>query len=99
MGKKTKITIFSILAVLSAVHIVANVLCFKVLGVDFINSALVGTGASSGDAESEKKGKELVKKVTEDSCVLLKNTNKALPLDVQQNNKVNVFGLTCVDDA
>ena len=42
MGKKTKITIFSILAVLSAVHIVANVLCFKVLGVDFINSALVG---------------------------------------------------------
>lgn len=99
MGKKTKITIFSILSVLSVVHIVANVLCFKVLGVDFINSALVGTGASSGDAESEKKGKELVKKVTEDSCVLLKNTNKALPLDVQQNNKVNVFGLTCVDDA
>ena len=55
MGKKTKITIFSILAVLSAVHIVANVLCFKVLGVDFINSALVGTGASSGDAEREER--------------------------------------------
>ena len=40
MGKKTKITIFSILAVLSAVHIVANVLCFKVLGQELLLAML-----------------------------------------------------------
>lgn len=99
MKLKSKVVIMSALGLLSAIHIAGNIVCFDVLGVDFINSALVGTGAIYGSNESAKKGKALVNKITEDGCVLLKNENKTLPLNIKQSNKVNVFGLTSCDDA
>ena len=85
------------LSALSVGLIVGNVYCFKVLGVDFINNALSGSGASSGDEESAQKGAKLVKKITEDGTVLLKNDNSTLPLDTSTNNKVNVFGFSSTD--
>lgn len=87
-----------ILMFLSAALIAGNVVCFKVLGVDFINSALGGSGVSKIDEETAKKGASLVKKISEDGCVLLKNENHALPLDKATDNKVNVFGYTSIDN-
>ena len=88
---------FGALSALSIGLIVGNVYCFKVLGVDFINSALAGSGATSGDEESAQKGEKLVKKISEEGTVLLKNDNNTLPLDTSANNKVNVFGYTSND--
>lgn len=99
--KKTagKIAIFSILSLLSAGLIAGNVVCFNVLGVEFISAALAGTGAVTGDEESSQKGASLVKKISEDGSVLLKNNDNTLPLDIASNNKVNVFGYTATDNA
>ena len=101
MKKKCKASIisFSILSVLSLALIAGNVVCFKVLGVDFINAALSGTGASKGDEESAAISSELVKKISEEGTVLLKNEHNCLPLDLESNNKVNVFGYTATDNA
>ena len=97
MKAKKKI-IFSALTVLSAIAIAGNIVCFGVLGVDFISSAIAGTGANKIDEETAKKGAELVKKISEDGTVLLKNENHTLPLNIQENNKVNVFGYTSIDN-
>lgn len=95
LGKKIG---FAALSVLSAGLIAGNVVCFGVLGVEFISSAISGTGAVTGDEESALKGANLVKKISEDGSVLLKNENKVLPLNTAVNNKVNVFGYTAVDN-
>ena len=95
--KAGRIVGFVALCALSAGLVVGNVVCFNVLGVDFINSAIAGSGATSGDEESAQKGDKLVKKITEDGTVLLKNENSTLPLDTSKNNKVNVFGYTSND--
>ena len=97
MKTKKKI-IFSALTVLSAIAVAGNIVCFGVLGVDFISSAIAGTGANKIDEETAKKGAELVKKISEDGTVLLKNENHTLPLNIQENNKVNVFGYTSIDN-
>ena len=90
---------FGVLCVFCAAIIAGNVVCFNVLGVDFITSAISGTGATYGDTSSAELGAELVKKVSEEGTVLLKNENDTLPLDLTKNNKVNVFGYTALDNA
>lgn len=90
---------FGALSALSIALAVGNVVCFKVLGADFISSALDGSGATSGDAEASEKGAKLVRKISEDGTVLLKNENKTLPLNLESNNKVNVFGYSSNDKA
>lgn len=90
--------LFSGLCVLSASLIAGNVVCFNVLGVDFITAAISGTGATYGDETSAALGESLVRKVSEEGTVLLKN-NGTLPLDIDKNNKVNVFGYTALDNA
>lgn len=90
---------FGVLCVFCAAIIAGNVVCFNVLGVDFITSAISGTGATYGDSTSAELGAELVKKVSEEGTVLLKNENDTLPLDLTKNNKVNVFGYTALDNA
>jgi beta-glucosidase len=90
---------FGALCLLSASLIAGNIVCFQVLGVDFIDAALSGTGASEGDAESAQKGANLVKKISEEGTVLLKNENSTLPLNIESNKKVNVFGYTAIDNA
>ena len=90
---------FIALCVLCAVLVAGNILCFGVFGIDFISSALSGTGARYGDDTSAALGASLVRKVSEDGTVLLKNENDTLPLDVAANNRVNVFGYTALDNA
>lgn len=90
---------FSCLCVICALLIVGNVLLFGVFGVDFISSALAGTGAGYGDEESARLGASLVEKISEEGTVLLKNSNRTLPLNIEENNKVNVFGYTALDNA
>ena len=100
MKKRTKRKIlFSSLCVLSGLILASNIVCFGVLGVDFISSAISGTGAKTIDDETAKKGAELVKKISEDGTVLLKNNNNTLPLNLESNNKINVFGYTAIDNA
>ena len=100
MKKRTKRKIlFSSLCVLSGLILAGNIVCFGVLGVDFISSAISGTGAKTIDDETAKKGAELVKKISEDGTVLLKNNNNTLPLNLENNNKINVFGYTAIDNA
>ena len=100
MKKRTKRKIlFSGLCVLSGLILAGNIVCFGVLGVDFISSAISGTGAKTIDDETAKKGAELVKKISEDGTVLLKNNNNTLPLNLENNNKINVFGYTAIDNA
>lgn len=95
-GKKVA---FAAMCILSAAVAVGNVVCFGFLGVDFISAALSGTGVKFGDEASLKVGAELVKKISEEGTVLLKNENNTLPLDIENNNKVNVFGYTALDNA
>ncbi|MEG2640548.1 MAG: glycoside hydrolase family 3 N-terminal domain-containing protein [Bacilli bacterium] len=94
----SKKIIFGALTLLSAGLVAGNIVCFGVLGIDFISSALAGTGASTGNEESALKGSNLVKKISEDGTVLLKNENNVLPLNLKTNNKVNVFGYSATDN-
>lgn len=99
-GKKTGLKItFIALAALSVLLAAADVVVFGVIGKDFISAAIAGTGAEKGSVESKEKGAQLVKKISEEGTVLLKNENKALPLNIEENNKVNVFGYTAIDNA
>ncbi len=93
-----KIAFFSV-AVLAAAIAAGNVVCYGVLGVDFINGAFNGSGANTIDEQTELKSSSLVKKISEDGTVLLKNENHTLPLDINANNKVNVFGYSALDNA
>ena len=99
MAKVIRKVAFGVLCVFSAALIAGNVVCFQVLGVDFISAGLGGTGASQIDEETASKGSKLVKKVSEEGTVLLKNINNTLPLNLEANNKINVFGYTCTDNA
>ena len=93
-----KIAFFSV-AVLAAAIAAGNVVCYGVLGVDFINGAFNGSGATTIDEQTELKSSSLVKKISEDGTVLLKNENHTLPLDINANNKVNFFGYSALDNA
>lgn len=99
MKKGAKIALFTTFSVLSAASIAGSVVAFDVVGIDFINSALIGNGVNYGDAETEKKGSELVKKISESGTVLLKNENNCLPLNIEENKNINVFGYTALDNA
>ncbi len=99
MKKGFKIALFSSLLVLSGTIIVGNILVYNVFGKDFINSAIVGSSSSYGDEESQKLGADLVRKISEGGTVLLKNENNVLPLNTKENNKINVFGYTALDNA
>ncbi len=90
---------FASLCALCAGLAVGNYVCFGVVGADFITQGLSGTGVTTGDQESQEKGEKLVKKISEDGTVLLKNENHTLPLDITSSNKVNVFGYTSLDNA
>ena len=96
--KKTgrKIAFISV-AVIAAAIAVGNGICYGVLGVNFINAAFSGSGAKDINEETEEKSSSLVKKISEDGTVLLKNENHTLPLNINENNKVNVFGYTALD--
>ena len=65
MKKGAKIALFTTFSILSAASIAGSIVAFDVVGIDFINSALIGNGVNYGDAETEKKGSELVKKISE----------------------------------
>lgn len=99
MNKKKIISYVGLgfLTLLSGGLIAGNIVCFQVLGVDFISHALAGTGATSGNEEASLLGESLVRKITEESTVLLKNENAALPLNLKNEAKVNVFGYTSND--
>lgn len=90
---------FITLCSLSAILLAGNIVCFGVLGKDFINAALSGTGAGKISTETKEKGSALAKKIVEESAVLLKNDNNTLPLNIKENNKINVFGYTAIDEA
>ena len=47
--------------------------------------------------QSLEKGQELSKQIVEEGCVLLKNENKTLPLSLDNDKKVNVFGYGSVE--
>lgn len=99
MKKGAKIALFTTFSILSAASIAGSIVAFDVVGIDFINSALIGNGVNYGDAETEKKGSELVKKISEGGTVLLKNENNCLPLNIEENKNINVFGYTALDNA
>ncbi len=96
--KATKIT-FITSCILSFILLIGNIIVFGFLGVNFVSSAISGLGVTYGDAESAQLGASLVRKISEEGTVLLKNENNALPLDIDNNNKVNVFGYTSLDRA
>ncbi len=93
-----KIAFFGVAALACAV-IAGNVVCYNVLGVDFINSAFDGSGAGKIDEQTQLKSAKLVRKISEDGTVLLKNEGNVLPLDIKANNKINVFGYSALDNA
>mgnify|MGYP005752977269 CR=1 FL=1 len=99
MKKGAKIALFSTFSILSAAAIAGNIVAFDVVGIEFIRSALIGKGVQYGDEETEKKGSELVKKISESGTVLLKNENNCLPLNIEENKNINVFGYTALDNA
>lgn len=98
MAKKklvTKIVSFSVIGVISVALIVGNVIAFQ--NQDVITSTLSGTGEDfSQAAQSLKNGDELCEQIAEDSIVLLRNENKALPLK-SDVTKLNVFGYGATD--
>lgn len=47
--------------------------------------------------QSLEKGQELSKQIVEEGCVLLKNENNTLPLSLDNDKKVNVFGYGSVE--
>ena len=99
MKKGAKIALFSTFSILSAAAIAGSIVAFDVVGIEFIRSALIGKGVQYGDEETEKKGSELVKKISESGTVLFKNENNCLPLNVEENKNINVFGYTALDNA
>ena len=99
-AKKKRLICLPIVAVLLAVLIVANVLA-AVYNVALTN-ILVGVGVDFSDAEETlAESDTLCRELAEDSIVLLKNDNNALPLTsddlVDGDLKVNLFGVSAYD--
>ncbi len=90
---------FIVSSIVTGLLLIGNIIVFGFLGINFVSSAISGLGVTYGDEESAALGTQLVQKISEDGTVLLKNDNHALPLDIDNNNKVNVFGYTSLDNA
>lgn len=98
MTIKKKILIavqFFVMAVIIAALAVANYFCFANASV--VTAYLCGFGLDDDSDEAQEarqEGNLLAAGVMEDGAVLLKNENKALPLEIK---KVNVFGWAGTD--
>lgn len=94
-----RIICLTVVAVVLAVLIVADMLCSAYNQV--ITTMLCGSGIDFSDEKTQEvlnNSDEMVQKIAEEGVVLLKNENGALPLD-NGNLKVNLFGWSAIDDA
>ena len=93
MKDKKKLSIFMmIFIILGLIAINASAVFFY----DLINVYLGGYGNSTTTIDFTKTSK-IAEDIESEGIVLLKNNEKALPLDIEKNNKVNVFGWSSID--
>ncbi len=97
MRKSLKLSLnFAGMAVLAGALIAANIILFR---YDSQISSLLSPPIVNEEAYelTSAEGQELSKQIIEEGSVLLRNENETLPLNKEEDTKVNVFGWHSVD--
>ena len=89
-GNRTFIRLTSVAAFALAVCIIANLVCFGPLRSNL--SMIMNAHPAELTAQTLQNSRETIRKVGEEGFVLLKNKDYTLPLSLEENARLNVFG-------